>query len=111
MNTDSITYLDRLFGLTHEVETYGSDRACSHDGCTTRLSKYNPEDTCSVHTVVDEPLTAMTYYGITFCQCRRCGQVKETRDFPSGDTTCTACRTMLAYHAAESRAKRVKAAP
>lgn len=32
------------------VKSYSERRECSHPECTTRLSRYNPDDTCGVHT-------------------------------------------------------------
>lgn len=33
------------------ARTYKSGRTCAHEGCTTRLSVYNPSPTCALHTV------------------------------------------------------------
>jgi hypothetical protein len=32
------------------ARTYKSGRTCAHEGCTTKLSVYNPSPTCSLHT-------------------------------------------------------------
>jgi hypothetical protein len=31
------------------LETFAVNRRCTADGCTARLSRYNPSDTCAVH--------------------------------------------------------------
>lgn len=51
----------------YERATHPSGRVCSHPGCDTQLSMYNPESTCDLH----RPEPDMTYYGRTFrlCQC------------------------------------------
>ncbi len=35
--------------------TYAEGRVCSHDGCNTRLSTYNPRPTCRSHTPLRFP--------------------------------------------------------
>lgn len=39
----------KLFAEETPVATTGGVRHCSHPGCTTILSKYNPEDKCNLH--------------------------------------------------------------
>lgn len=31
------------------LDQYGARRLCRHPGCETRLSVYNPSDTCTMH--------------------------------------------------------------
>jgi len=31
------------------VNSYPTGRVCSHDGCDTRLSRYNPDEQCALH--------------------------------------------------------------
>ncbi len=31
------------------LQQYGQARPCAHEGCTVRLSRYNPSDHCSLH--------------------------------------------------------------
>jgi len=31
------------------VESFALGRVCAEDGCTTRLSRYNPDDVCALH--------------------------------------------------------------
>ena len=31
------------------LETYATGRRCAAEGCSAKLSRYNPSDTCSVH--------------------------------------------------------------
>jgi hypothetical protein len=37
------------------VSTHGRDRACHAPGCETRLSRYNPSETCSRHAGWQDP--------------------------------------------------------
>ncbi len=36
-------------GRDEPVRTYGAGRVCAVEGCTTRLSRYNPSPCCSLH--------------------------------------------------------------
>jgi hypothetical protein len=31
------------------IRSFGQERTCTASGCDTRLSRYNPDDFCSVH--------------------------------------------------------------
>lgn len=37
------------------LEVFGDDRTCTADGCTVRLSRYNPAGACSRHAGWIEP--------------------------------------------------------
>ena len=39
----------RFTGRRRRLKTYGEDRVCSTEGCTTRLSKYNRNTQCHQH--------------------------------------------------------------
>jgi hypothetical protein len=39
----------RAPGADPEVRSFGKARVCAADGCETTLSRYNPDDFCSVH--------------------------------------------------------------
>jgi hypothetical protein len=39
----------RAPGADPEVRSFGKARVCAADGCETSLSRYNPDDYCSVH--------------------------------------------------------------
>jgi hypothetical protein len=39
----------RAPGADPEVRSFGDERVCAADGCETKLSRYNPDDYCSVH--------------------------------------------------------------
>lgn len=39
----------RAPGADPEVRSFGKARVCAADGCETALSRYNPDDYCSVH--------------------------------------------------------------
>jgi hypothetical protein len=39
----------RAPGADPEVRSFGKARVCAADGCETTLSRYNPDDHCSVH--------------------------------------------------------------
>lgn len=63
------------------VRTYGQDRVCSVEGCTTRLSMYNPSRVCSVHAhlAVKRPRRAATGELLTkTCAFEGCGRVFQT---------------------------------
>jgi hypothetical protein len=36
-------------GADPEVRSFGKARVCAADGCETALSRYNPDDYCSLH--------------------------------------------------------------
>ena len=36
-------------GADPEVRSFGKARVCAAEGCETKLSRYNPDDYCSVH--------------------------------------------------------------
>jgi hypothetical protein len=36
-------------GADPEVRSFGRSRVCAAEGCQTRLSRYNPDEYCSVH--------------------------------------------------------------
>lgn len=44
-----------IAGMPRRSRTYAHDRVCMNEECTTRLSRYNKRDTCSVHTGVVFP--------------------------------------------------------
>ena len=54
---ESVDYIRSVLDNPHSllvteemrVRTYGKGRVCSHDGCTTVLSSYNPDDFCYLH--------------------------------------------------------------
>ena len=63
------------------VRTYGQDRTCSVEGCTTKLSMYNPSRVCSVHAhlAVKRPRRAATGILLTkSCAFDGCGKVFQT---------------------------------
>ena len=39
----------RIGRLPNKSKRFSMGRVCSHPGCPTRLSIYNPQDRCSVH--------------------------------------------------------------
>jgi hypothetical protein len=39
----------RAPGADPEVRSFGKARVCAADGCETTLSRYNPDDYCSLH--------------------------------------------------------------
>jgi hypothetical protein len=39
----------RPTGRRRKLKTYGDDRVCSEEGCSTRLSKYNQNTECHTH--------------------------------------------------------------
>jgi hypothetical protein len=39
----------RAPGADPEVRSFGKARVCAAEGCETTLSRYNPDDYCSVH--------------------------------------------------------------
>ncbi|MGH9260387.1 MAG: hypothetical protein ACRD08_10910 [Acidimicrobiales bacterium] len=39
----------RAPGADPEVRSFGNARVCAAEGCETALSRYNPDDYCSVH--------------------------------------------------------------
>lgn len=42
-------------GLAKPNRTYKGERTCSHPGCITRLSSYNGQDTCFIHSKFQTP--------------------------------------------------------
>ncbi len=42
--------------LPRPNRTYGTDRVCAHEGCETRISRYNKAKHCYVHAPVRYPL-------------------------------------------------------
>jgi hypothetical protein len=68
-------------GGSKAVRTYGLDRVCSVEGCTTRLSIYNPSRVCSVHAhlAVKRPRRAVTGVLLTkSCAFDGCAKVFQT---------------------------------
>jgi hypothetical protein len=39
----------RYLATGERLEQFALDRQCKHEGCTARLSRYNPSDHCSAH--------------------------------------------------------------
>lgn len=39
----------RLLSNGQPLDQYAADRHCAAEGCTSKLSRYNPSETCSVH--------------------------------------------------------------
>lgn len=39
----------RAPGADPEVRSFGKARVCAAEGCETKLSRYNPDEYCSVH--------------------------------------------------------------
>jgi hypothetical protein len=39
----------RAPGADPEVRSFGKARVCAAEGCETKLSRYNPDDYCSLH--------------------------------------------------------------
>jgi hypothetical protein len=39
----------RAPGADPEVRSFGKARVCAAEGCETKLSRYNPDEFCSVH--------------------------------------------------------------
>jgi hypothetical protein len=39
----------RIVEMPKRSRTYPGVRVCGHDGCSTKLSTYNREDTCFIH--------------------------------------------------------------
>jgi hypothetical protein len=39
----------RAAGADPMVRAFGDTRTCAEDGCTTRLSRYNPARRCAIH--------------------------------------------------------------
>ena len=39
----------RALATGEPLETFSQDRRCAAEGCEAKLSRYNPSDTCSVH--------------------------------------------------------------
>ena len=57
---------------TSPLKTYQEGRVCSHDGCTTVLSRYNPDPYCGAHTPAKDWLR---YCGYSFKPCAGCGEL------------------------------------
>lgn len=43
-------------GLPRPNRTYGRNRVCAHEGCETRLSRYNKGEHCFAHAPLRYPL-------------------------------------------------------
>ena len=73
--------------------TYAAGRTCSHPGCGTPLSKYNPDPTCYPHRPEPDPLR---FHGMSFVLCPGCGAVLAAptggRRGKAADRTCNECR-------------------
>lgn len=39
----------RVLRSGEPLQCFARDRRCAAEGCTVRLSRYNPSDTCSLH--------------------------------------------------------------
>ncbi len=68
-------------GSGRAVRTYGQDRVCSVEGCTTKLSMYNPSRVCSVHAHLAVKRSRRATTGVMLtkrCAYDGCGKVFET---------------------------------
>lgn len=68
-------------GGSKAVRTYRQERVCSVEGCTTKLSMYNPSRVCSVHAhlAVKRPRRAATGVLLTkSCAFEGCGKIFQT---------------------------------
>ena len=45
----------KVLGLNPPARTFASGRVCAREGCTTRLSIYNPYARCSAHEPIHFP--------------------------------------------------------
>ena len=50
----------RAAGAGLMVRAFGETRTCAEDGCTTRLSQYNPARRCGIHHGWDQQETTRT---------------------------------------------------
>ena len=66
---DPTADLDLLLSTERWIKTYPRGRVCAHEGCTTPLSVYNPDEVCAAH-VGD--LDDMVYHGYAFMLCVEC---------------------------------------
>jgi len=93
------------------ARTYGAGRVCAHEGCTTRLSAYNPSSICALHsggwndelkrpTRKQRPREEMTRY----CEFEPCAREFVTSN-PAKKYCSDACR-MKAFQARAVAARR-----
>lgn len=52
---DNVMRGRRLDGGSHPPKTYSMERQCAHDGCDTKLSRYNRREWCFVHAPTKYP--------------------------------------------------------
>jgi hypothetical protein len=50
----------RAAGAEPMVRAFGETRTCAEDGCTARLSRYNPARRCAIHQGWDQQKTTRT---------------------------------------------------
>lgn len=95
-----------------KTKTYGVGRICAVEGCGTRLSAYNPSDTCALHTGAWQDDSHRSARKATQREeiTRRCAFEPCSREFtttnPAKKYCCDACR-MKAFQARVMAARRM----
>lgn len=102
-----------VVGRAGRIRTYTPGRVCIYDGCTTKLSVYNPSPTCAVHTALWRAALRKTQDESSrrepetrTCAHEPCGREFVTAN-PARKYCSDACR-MRAFQARTSRARRVQ---
>jgi hypothetical protein len=97
-------------GKTSRVRTYECGRVCIVEGCSTRLSIYNPSPTCAVHTAIwrnsmrkAQEVTPRREPEVRTCAHEPCGREFVTTN-PARKYCSDACR-MRAFQARCVRAR------
>jgi len=52
---DTVLRGRRLNGASRAPKTYATERRCAHEGCETKLSRYNRREWCFAHAPVKYP--------------------------------------------------------
>jgi hypothetical protein len=98
-------------GGSRAVRTYDADRVCIVEGCTTKLSIYNPSRVCSVHAHLAVKRPRRTASGVLItktCAHEACGKVFQTPN-PRRIFCSDRCR-MRAFQARNARSTMQRAA-
>ena len=99
MSADSgLLYLDWVEDETDHVKTYARGRRCTHDGCKTILSRYNPGTMCGPHKATPDLMvfTDAIIFGEKLCPtcevCKPRNSEHFQKDVSSDDCLYHECR-------------------
>ena len=97
-------------GRGEPVRSYGAGRVCAAAGCTTRLSRYNPSDVCSLHVRSASAVTEHRLRRDAPVLTRRCAYRPCGHEFTTANTARKYCSDRCRMRAFQERQRLAKVA-